>query len=62
MSPIVVRIAETKDGVSFSIEGEENPPARAAVKLMWDRVEPVLRQHYQPVRTFFKPIRKTKKP
>jgi len=62
MSPITVRIAETKEGlVSFSIHGEENPPDRAAVKLMWDLVEPVLREHFRPVRTYFKPIKKARR-
>ena len=60
-NPIVITIARTKDGLlSFSVADEENRD-RDAVKEVFDLVEPVLRAHYQPVRTFFRPIRKARR-
>jgi hypothetical protein len=60
-NPIVITIAKTKEGLySFSVQDEENRD-RDGVREVFDLVEPVLRKHYQPVRTFFKPIKKARR-
>lgn len=60
-NPIIITIARTKDGLySFSVQDEENRN-RDGVKEVFDLVEPVLRAYYQPVRTYFRPIKKVRR-
>lgn len=47
--------------VMVTVEGEERPAPGAKVTRLFDLVEEAVRDHFHPVRTFFKPVRKAKR-
>ncbi len=59
MKTVITIEDDPKTGhVSLTIEGEEAPDKRSRVAHLFALVEPVLRDHFQPVTTFFRPVKK----